>query len=125
MEKEKTNETAAAAVPNPMGMFGDMSLLREIIMGPKIIEYAEKHAELDATILRNDETTQALIQKNDGNTRARLDALERDMNARFDRLEKLLLQNVEQLTQKIASTSQLDKSKMSDLLIEMSQKLKD
>ena len=113
MAKENTT-TPTTATPNPMGMFGDMSMLRDIIMGPKVIEYDQHLIDIDH-----------LIQKNDDATQARFDALERDMNARFDRLEQLLMQNVEKLTNQIQQTSKSDKAMLADLLIGVSQKLKD
>ena len=113
MAKENTT-TPTTATPNPMGMFGDMSMLRDIIMGPKVIEYDQHLIDVDH-----------LIQKNDDATQARFDALERDMNARFDRLEQLLMQNVEKLTNQIQQTSKSDKAMLADLLIGISQKLKD
>ena len=114
MAKENTTTTPPQATPNPMGMFGDMSMLRDIIMGPKVIEYDQHLTDIDH-----------LIQKNDDATQSRFDALERDMNARFDRLEQLLTQNVEKLSQQIQQTSKNDKASLADLLIGVSQKLKD
>ena len=113
MTNENSNTTPPPATPNPMGMFGDMSLLREIIMGPKIIEYDERFGE-----------KQALIEKNDEATKAHFDALERDMNARFDRLEQFLMQNVDKLTKLMQETSKNDKILLADLLTGVSQKLK-
>jgi hypothetical protein len=113
MAKENGN-TTVNPIPNPMGMFGDMSMLRDIIMGPKVIEYDQHLTDVDH-----------LIQKNDDATQARFDALERDMNARFDKLEQILAQNVEKLSQQIQQTSKTDKAGLADLLIGVSQKLKD
>lgn len=113
MAKEN-GTTTTQATPNPMGLFGDMSMLRDIIMGPKVIEYDQHLTDIDH-----------LIQKNEDATQARLQALERDMNARFDRLEQLLTQNVEKLSQQIQQTSKTDKASLADLLIGVSQKLKD
>lgn len=115
MTKEDSNTTATTSTPppNPMGMFGDMSLLRDIIMGPKVIEYDDRFKAIEA-----------LIEKNDAATNARFDALERDMNVRFDRLEQLVTQNVEKLTNQIQQTSKTDKAMLADLLIGVSQKLK-
>lgn len=132
-ENSNTNETPA---PNPMAnMFGDMSLLRDIIMGPKVIEYDDNfksvHAlinknndETHALIDKNNKETLALIEKNEAATNARFEALERDMNAKFERLEQLLNQNVENLTKLMQETSKSDKDMLADLLIGVSQKLK-
>jgi DNA anti-recombination protein RmuC len=112
MAKENTS-TAAPTTNNAMGMFGDMSMLRDIIMGPKVAEYDQTLADI-----------QALIQKNEERTQARFDALQRDMNDRFDRFENLLMQNVEKLNTQMQNLSQSDKSSLADMLIEVSKKLK-
>ncbi len=138
MSKETNNKNTEAAVANnagAMGMFGDMSLLREIIMGPKVIEYEQKFTDTDALIQKNEDATQALvkkineetlahIQKNEDSTKARFDALERDINARFDRLEQLLNQNVDKINTQMNNMSKGDKAGLADLLVELSQKLK-
>ena len=128
-----TNETPA---PNPMAsMFGDMSLLRDIIMGPKVVEYNDRFEAVHALIEKNNSQTNALIEKNNNEirtligkneaaTNARFEALERDMNAKFEHLEQLLNQNVENLTKLIQETSKSDKATLADLLIGVSQKLK-
>ncbi|MDZ7877017.1 MAG: hypothetical protein U5L45_05070 [Saprospiraceae bacterium] len=110
----KENSSTPNPAPNPMGMFGDMSMLRDIIMGPKVLEYDQHFVDVDQ-----------LIQKNDEATKAHFDALEREMNARFDRLEQILMQNVEKLTQQMQHASKSDKAMIADLLIGMSQKLKE
>jgi predicted HTH transcriptional regulator len=111
MAKSENNNTDQPTAPiNP---FGDMSLLREIIMGPKVIEYDQKNAEI-----------LALIKKNEDAINQRLTELEKDMNARFDRLEKLLAQNVDTLQKQLQNTSKTDKATMADLLVELSKKLK-
>jgi hypothetical protein len=107
-------EEKAAAPTNGMGMFGDMSLLREIIMGPKILEDNQHFAD-----------TTALIEKNEDATRQRFEAFEKEMNARFDRLEQLITQNVDKLNTQMQNMSKSDRSNMSDLLVELSKKLKD
>jgi hypothetical protein len=113
MTKENST-TATNSTPNPMGMFGDMSMLRDIIMGPKVIEYDQHLNDVDN-----------LIQKNDDATKAHFEALERDVNARFERLEQLLMQNIQKLHNQMLQTSKNDKAMLADLLIGISQKLKD
>ena len=109
---QKEDKTAVAN-NNPMGMFGDMSMLREIIMGPKVIEYEQHFADIET-----------LIQKNEEATRQRFEAFEKDMNARFDRLEQLLTQNVDKINTQMKNMSKNDKANMADLLVELSKKLK-
>ncbi len=139
MSKDNNNTTTQAAPEHnsgAMGMFGDMSLLREIIMGPKVIEYEQKFTDTSTLIQKNEETTHALIkklneetlahiQKNEDATKARFEALESDMNARFDRLEQLLIQNVEKINTQMNSMSKNDKAGLADLLVELSKKLKE
>ena len=107
-------EKAATTTANGMSMFGDMSLLREIIMGPKVIEDNQHFADMNA-----------LIEKNEDATRQRFEALEKEMKARFDRLEQLLTQNVDKLNTQMQNMSKSDKANMADLLVELSKKLKD
>jgi TfoX/Sxy family transcriptional regulator of competence genes len=107
-------EEKAAATTNGMNMFGDMSLLREIIMGPKVIEDNQNFAVMNA-----------LIEKNEDATRQRFEAFEKEMKTRFDRLEQLLTQNVDKLNTQMQNMSKSDKSNMADLLVELSKKLKD
>ena len=138
MSKENSNTTThtAESTNAAMGMFGDMSMLREIIMGPKVIEYEQKFVDTDALIQKNDDATQALIKKineetlahiqnNENATKARFDKLESDMNARFDRLEQLLTQNVDKINAQMNNMSKNDKVGLADLLVELSKKLKD
>ena len=125
MAKENSTTTSETPAPNPMAnMFGDMSLLRDIIMGPKVIEYDERFKAIRDLIDKNDKETHDLIDKNEAATNARFEALERDMNAKFERLEQILNQNVENLTKLIQETSKSDKDMLADLLIGVSQKLK-
>ena len=107
-------EEKTAAPTNAMNMFGDMSLLRDIIMGPKVIEDNQHFADMNA-----------LIEKNEDATRQRFEALEKEMKARFDRLEQLLTQNVDKLNTQMQNMSKSDKANMADLLVELSKKLKD
>ncbi|NJN34527.1 MAG: hypothetical protein HC817_10000 [Saprospiraceae bacterium] len=112
---QKDNSTSnAAANAAAAGLFGDMSMLREIIMGPKVVEYNDRFNETDALIKKNEEATQQNFDK-----------MTHDMNARFDKLEQLLLQKVQDLEHQIKEMSHTDRSKMANLLVELSQKLKD
>lgn len=109
-QKETTTTTSAN---NGMGIFGDMTMLREIIMGPKVIEYEERFAN-----------THQLINDNEASTVQRFQKLEKDMNDRFDRLEKLLAQHVENINTQMNNMSINDKADLADMLIEVSKKLK-
>lgn len=112
--KNTSLESNGEATPAPaLGMFGDMSLLREIIMGPKVVEFNGQFETLENKVAQNDEAMHK-----------RMDAIERDMNSRFDRLEGLLKQNIEQVNQNMAQTSRRDKDALSDLLVQLAEGLK-
>jgi hypothetical protein len=107
-------ENNSSTVPNGAGLFGDMSILREIIMGPKVIEYNERFDEILSLIAKNEEATQQ-----------RFIAFEKEMNTRFDKLENILKQNVEQLDNQMKNMSKGDKTDLAELLVELSKKLKE
>ena len=110
----KKEETTPAI--NPMGMFGDMSMLREIIMGPKVIEYEQRFTDTD-------ESTRQRFEALERDMNARFEALTKEMNARLESLTQLLNQNVEKLDTQMKNMSRNDKAKMSELIVEMSKKL--
>jgi hypothetical protein len=111
MAKDNNSDNTQATTPiNP---FGDMSLLRDIIMGPKVIEYDKRFSDIEELIKKNEEATRNHFAK-----------MEKDMNERFDKLEKLLTQNVEMLQNQMQKMSTTDKNTLADLLVELSSKLK-
>lgn len=112
----KKEETAAIPNNGAMGMFGDMSMLREIIMGPKVIEYDQRFKD-------NDEQTNQRFEALERDMNNKFEALRKEMNERFANLEQLLNQNVERLDTQMKNMSRSDKEKMSALLVEMSKKL--
>lgn len=110
----KKEESAPAN--NAMGMFGDMSMLREIIMGPKVIEYEQRFKDTD-------EQTNQRFEALERDMNNKFEALKSEMNRRFESLEQLLNQNVDRLDTQIKDTSRSDKEKMAALLVELSKKL--
>jgi hypothetical protein len=109
----KSTQPESNGAPQGMGMFGDMSMLRDIIMGPKVIEDNSRFDATDNKMAANKEALENRIQ-----------SLENDMNARFDRLEALLRQNIEQVNTKMAQTSRQDKDTIADLLVHLAEGLK-
>ena len=96
-----------------MGGLGDVSVIRDILMGGHISGFNQRFEALEALVAHNERLTQE-----------RLDKLQADTTARFERLEALLAQNVEMLTQRMDSISKNDRHQMADLLIEVSKHLK-
>ena len=98
----------------PVSGLGDVSMIREIIMGQQIAEYNRRLAHIEEWIQRNEEAN-----------RQSHDAMQRAFTARMEQLEQLLMQNVESLNQKVQHFSKTDRAQLSDLLIEVSKKLKE
>jgi phage host-nuclease inhibitor protein Gam len=93
---------------------GDISMIREIIMGQQITEYNRRLAHIEEWIQRNEEAN-----------RQSHEAMQRAFTARMEQLEQLVMQNVESLNQKVQHFSKTDRAQLSDLLLEVSKKLKE
>ena len=109
-----SDNTANTANNNGMGMFGDMSVLRDIIMGPKVTEFSVRFSEIEATIKKLEEST---IQ--------RMTIMEKGLQEHIHNLELLLMQNSDQLSKKIEQTSKQDRAQLADFLVEIAKKLKE
>lgn len=108
MSKDK-NATSA-----PVSPFGDVNVIRDILMGQHISQFEHRFQENEETIARTEEALRNRIQQ-----------MENEMNARFERLEQLLSAHVETLTNRLMETSKGDKASLARLLDEVSNKLKE
>jgi DNA anti-recombination protein RmuC len=93
---------------------GDVSMIREIIMGQQISEFNRRFEHLESWIQRNEE--QHRLQR---------EALQQAYNARLDQLEQFIQQNVAELNHKMQHLSKNDRQQLADLFIEVSRKLKE
>ncbi len=99
---------------------GELSTIRNILMGQQMAEYERSFKEVNETINQKEAATHEQIQELENRMNERFEALEQDMNSRFDRLEAFLLDNVKQLNERIIAVSTRDKVDLGKLLATMS-----
>lgn len=91
----------------------DVAIMRDILMGGHIAQYEVQFAQLDATIAKmNTDIHQRIQQMEDG------------FNQRLDKLEQMMVAKTDDLQRQIKNVSKQDKTNLSDLLAELSQKVK-
>lgn len=104
-------------------MLGEISTIRNILMGEQMSQYEERFAEMQTAL----DVAQGKLEKEllatAGSTDDRLGKLEKDLNARFDKLEKLLTDNVAQMNKRLDDVSNADKHQLGEMLAAMGQKL--
>ncbi len=102
---------------------GEISTIRDILMGQQINEFQAKFDRADERTdsLQNlmDEKLQALEK----DMQNKMNELEKNMSERFDKLEDLLKQNVSGLENKLSQSSKTDKELLGQMLQEVGQKL--
>lgn len=127
------NNTPEAA-PSVQQQLGEISTIREILMGGHINQYEAEFnqikqriaAEREATDHQRNALEQHLLTEINGlevRINDRLDALNQQMNDRFERLEAHLAAEVAQLHERIAQVSKTDKADLGRLLAEVSNRL--
>jgi hypothetical protein len=95
---------------NPMS---EIAIIRDILMGQHIAMFEQRFAQLESKLIKEaEERTQ------------KQDAADADMKARFEKLENLVMKHVEDINAKMDKMSKSDKLSLSDMLAEMSSKLK-
>lgn len=102
---------------------GELSTIRNILMGQQMAEYEQSFAAVNQTINEKEAVTNEKIQNLENRINERFENLEKDMNARFDRLEALLMQNVRELNEQVAAKSKNDKADLGKMLAAISQQL--
>ncbi len=102
---------------------GEISTIRNILMGGQMQQYDQTFADIDNKINANakdaDERLKALEQQMNN----KFEALQKEMNDRFDKLETLLTENAEKLNERINAVSTTDKTDLGLLLAEVSNRL--
>lgn len=102
---------------------GELSTIRNILMGQQMAEYEQSFKEVNETINEKEAETNQKIQDLENRMNERFANLETDMNNRFDRLEALLMENVRQINEHIAASSTKDKADLGKLLATVSAQL--
>lgn len=104
-------------------MLGEISTIRNILMGEQMSKYEERFAEMQTALEAAQGTLEKELRATAGNTDNRLEKLEKDVNARFDKLEKLLLDNIAQMNKRLDDVSNADKHQLGEMLAAMGKKL--
>ncbi len=116
--KENSGNSTAGA-----GGLGDISMIRDILMGQQINEFDKKFNELDSSLSKVDATANEKIRLLKQQTEQRFDTLEKEVHERFDLLEKLVRENTSMLMETIKQSSKNDQHAIGKIFSEMSQKL--
>lgn len=114
----QTTNSTSKEKPRSMMNLSEVSVIRDILMGQQMADYERRFNSMETLIDAKEEATRHRINALEGELKA-------ELVARFEKLEHLLLLNVEQLNQRMQSLSRQDKNSLSELLISMSQKLKE
>lgn len=114
----QTTNSTSKEKPSSMMNLSEVSVIRDILMGQQMADYERRFNSMETLIDAKEEATRHRINALEGELKA-------ELVARFEKLEHLLLLNVEQLNQRMQSLSRQDKNSLSELLIAMSQKLKE
>jgi len=102
---------------------GEISTIRDILMGQQINEYQEKFNELDEKTDALDKSMSDRLTQLEKNIDARLTEMEKTFAEKMDKLEGLMTNNVQQLDEKVSSSSSHDKHLIGQLLQDMSKQL--
>ncbi|MFT6938504.1 MAG: hypothetical protein ACJA1N_002811 [Saprospiraceae bacterium] len=99
---------------------GELSTIRNILMGQQMAEYEKSFKEVNDTIDTKEAERNEKIEELENRINERFDNLDKDMKDRFDRLEAFLLENVRQINERISEVSTSDKADLGQLLAEVS-----
>jgi|AntRauTorckE5430_2_1112549.scaffolds.fasta_scaffold02604_5 DNA anti-recombination protein RmuC len=99
---------------------GELSTIRNILMGQQMAEYEKSFKEVNDTINQKEAEKNQQIKALENRIEERFDNLDKDMKDRFDRLEAFLLENVRQINERISEVSTSDKTNLGQLLAEVS-----
>jgi Skp family chaperone for outer membrane proteins len=102
---------------------GDISMIRDILMGQQINDYETRFAEVSGRINQLEQDLRNTIHLLDEKTEANLARLTQEMNDRMEKLRQHLDSQINILNNKIQDTSAKDRAKMAGLLVEISKKL--
>jgi hypothetical protein len=102
---------------------GELSTIRNILMGQQMAEYKQSFEGVNQTINEKEAETNEKLQALEKRMNERFANLEKDMNNRFDRLEALLMQNVKEINEHVANKSKNDKADLGRMLATISEQL--
>lgn len=102
---------------------GEISMIRDILMGQHISEFQKKFDAADEKTDQLDKLVNEKISNLGKELRSQMGEMESNINARLDSLENMLKDNVADLEWKISDTSKNDKEMIGHMLQEMGKKL--
>ncbi len=102
---------------------GEISTIRDILMGQQMSEYNERFKEMEASQEKSKKEVEDQIKDLDKALDKRLSTLEKDINSRFDKLEELLLGKVSELENRMDHSSVNDKKALGAMLQEVGNRL--
>ncbi len=102
---------------------GEISIIRDILMGHQISEYEQRFNQLDERLNQLEEIFHQRIDYLSANISDREAQSNRDFSDRMDRLENLIASSIENLNTKIDKVTNEDKKKLGKMMAELSQKL--
>lgn len=126
MAKQSTEETAApAAAQNSMGAmgFGDISMIRNILMGQQIATWEEKFTQVDGRQDKDLTDLTTAIRSLESSVNQRLLDLEKRVEDRFSLLEAMTNDRFQKLNQKLDDNDRADRHALGQMLAEVSAKL--
>lgn len=107
----------------PTAQPGEISTIRQILMGQQMAEYEAHFAQIGEDLANLKSEFSRNLQALGNDTHDRISNMEKDMNARFDRIEQLLNEQVKRLDEKLMETSKDDRNTLAKTLEELSRKL--
>ena len=130
---------------NGVPQLGEISTIRDILMGQQMSEYELRFKQLEAYLREAEQALQAKIDNLSGSSSTQLTQLEEQTQDRFSKLEhtindqfnelenittnrfsqleKLLSENAERLQQEIKQASKSDRQRVGSLLLSMGNQL--
>ncbi len=102
---------------------GEISIIRDILMGHQISEYEKRFNQLDERLNQLEEIFHQRIDHLSVSISEREEQANRDFSDRMDRLENLIASSIENLNSKIDKVTNDDKKKLGKMMAELSQKL--
>lgn len=117
------NNSSTSATPSVQQQLGEISTIRDILMGGHIHQYEAEFNQIKQRIAQEHDETDQRIAALEQRIHERFEALEAQVNARFEALEAQMAAQVEQLHERISHVSKADKADLGRLLAEVSNRL--
>ncbi|NJN78968.1 MAG: hypothetical protein HC803_12155 [Saprospiraceae bacterium] len=102
---------------------GELSTIRNILMGQQMAEYETSFKEVNDTINQKEADRNQQIEDLENQMNERFASLEKEMNTKFDKLEAFLLENVRQINERITTVSRNDKADLGRMLATIAKEL--